>query len=553
MVTIDLVMAQLTDLRSSVRERAARMLGELGDLRAERALETALREDPDADVRLAAAEALMELDRRGTPDRYRKFDALRANLKSSDPVVRKKSVDSLADFPGSWALDTLRIALEDPEPTVRQAAARTLGRLGASESGSDLRAALKDSDRRVRRAAAEALGALGLSESGSDLRAALKDSDPGVRRAAAEALGALGARRRLTAAEGAGDLASALKDPDPTVRREVARALRWFPTMESDSALRAALKDSDPLVRHAAAEGLGALGPTKRVRELRAALKDSDPRVRKAAARALERLGKDPHTTAKSVAKPVVSLLIVIPQLLFLVLWWVFRIGLFVFGLLIIFFFLQGLYFTITGKDSGERVTEPPTCGPTTLKNAIIEELVDATFEGTGTTSGPSIVAKIRNKTDRDLSIATSGTVLKSKDPLVQDMIVKRAQERVQGIWDWIEPLETGLVDCITLSPGEVATYILDAYCLNFNRATPHESDRFSVEGEPPAELKQLFSILGQVPAKQASEEAVQVAIWVITDNITLNELNARFPTAGPNDVENARALLDKAGIPSSI
>ncbi len=152
----------LKELRSSndeKRERAARMLGDLGDRGAAVQLIDALK-DLDSDVRYEAALSLGKLKI------HNAFKPL------------------------------IRVLMEDEEPDVCAAAATALGELKLKEAISSLGLKLKDSDRFVRAAAVRALGSLGDVSAINELVELLRtDSISDVRDAAREALENIGGRQ----------------------------------------------------------------------------------------------------------------------------------------------------------------------------------------------------------------------------------------------------------------------------------------------------------------------------------------------------------------------
>lgn len=112
------------------RATGARLLGDCGAA-AQSAVPAVskLLQDPDGDVRVAAAEALLKL----APDRQGEaaLAVLAEALKHPDLLVRRRSAEALAGR-GPQArsvLPALTAALRDPEPEVRQAAAAAVKRV----------------------------------------------------------------------------------------------------------------------------------------------------------------------------------------------------------------------------------------------------------------------------------------------------------------------------------------------------------------------------------------------------------------------------------------
>jgi HEAT repeat protein len=290
---------------SAVRRAAARALGQVGDPRAVEPLIATLEHWGDADVRKAAAEALVKI---GAPA----VEPLIAALKDEVERVRKAAAETLVKI-GAPAVEPLIAAWRDSSNWhVRQAAVGALGQIGDARAVKPLIGALKNRDEYMRKAAAWALGQIGDPRAVEPLIAALKDEVEWVRKAAAWALVKIGA----PAVE---PLIAALKDGDKGVRRaaaEVLDELKWQPGCDEAGAyywttkrqwnecvkigapavepLSAALKDWDADVRRAAAWALGQIGDARAVEPLSVALRDADKNVREAAVGALDKLKWQP-------------------------------------------------------------------------------------------------------------------------------------------------------------------------------------------------------------------------------------------------------------------
>jgi HEAT repeat protein len=116
------------------RATGARLLGDCGAV----ALPVVpavvkLLKDPEADVRVAAAEALLKI----APEKQGEaaLAVLAEALKSPDLLIRLRAAEALAGLgpQAKGTLPALRTALQDPEPEVRLAAREAVKRLGANE------------------------------------------------------------------------------------------------------------------------------------------------------------------------------------------------------------------------------------------------------------------------------------------------------------------------------------------------------------------------------------------------------------------------------------
>jgi len=180
---VDKYISDLQDQNRSIRDEAAKALGELKDDRAVEPLISVLTEDDDNDVRGSAA-------------------------------------ISLGMINDTRALEPLIEALQDQESVVRSSAANGLGWLGDARAAEALIKALKDKSFEVRGLAAMSLGIIRDQQATEPLIEALQDARPEVRINAAVALGDIGDKRAID------PLVSALDDQDESVREVAAASLQ---------------------------------------------------------------------------------------------------------------------------------------------------------------------------------------------------------------------------------------------------------------------------------------------------------------------------------------
>lgn len=305
---VDGLVALLEDPDASVRLTAAQSLSYLQDPAAVAALAKALKEDTDPRVREAAASALGEIDdTRAVPHLV---DALRTERVSK---VRTKIVDALQELDDPRATSAVIVALKDPSAEVRRAAVSALDEFEDASALSALEALVRDPDTDVRRRLASALGTLDQSSSLDAIIILTKDVDAEVRAQAVEALddiedarvvpaliAALGDRNaqvRQHAADGLGNvegmrsapraLLDALGDSNADVRRAAANSLGSIGDEAAVPALKRLLTNSNVETRREAAEALKEIGGAEAVESLLALLKDSDAEIRRTAAEAL--------------------------------------------------------------------------------------------------------------------------------------------------------------------------------------------------------------------------------------------------------------------------
>ncbi len=263
---------------ASLREEAARALGDLRDRNAVGPLLEALGTDVFPVAR-AAAEALARM---GNPALEPLFqEAIGSTLeviRHVETAFRRMDVNAVTDL--------LVVKLTDDDEVAREMAAGLLGSMGNPGATKDLVAALeRDEEDWVRAAAAKALGMLGRNDVVKPLARALGYEDREVRVAAAQALARLG----QLAVEA---LLKTLKDGNDFARLYAARALAEGKAggEKAVKALISALEDKDGDVREMAAYALGEFGDAHAVNPLAELLKDEEIKVRFGAAKALERI-----------------------------------------------------------------------------------------------------------------------------------------------------------------------------------------------------------------------------------------------------------------------
>ena len=184
--------------------------------------------------------------------------------------------------------------------------------------------------------------------------------------------------------------------------------------------------------------------------------------------------------------------------------------------------------------------------GLLTLSQALEQGLVEAQVRGNGSSSGDSIIVELTSKVPRALELTIpAGTVLRSKDPAAQNMVVLA----VRGI-----PIGGGRfrpVSTMRLTSDDPQEFLLEAYCLDFDRENPSGSTGFSVGELASPQVQAVFEALDKVPAAQRTIGAIQTAIWAVSDDVCERELQARFQV-GAADLEAAQDILEAAGIAAS-
>jgi|GEM_PF-1879136 len=180
-----------------------------------------------------------------------------------------------------------------------------------------------------------------------------------------------------------------------------------------------------------------------------------------------------------------------------------------------------------------------------TLDEAIDSDLVKAEITGKGASSGDSINLKLTRKTSEPIEITVpKGTVLHASGG-AQNMVVLKLSGIPEGS-QWIIPLSK-----IVLDSSEPQTFILEAYCLDFHKDNPSSSTKFSVGTATDHQILRILNAVDDLSSDTASLAAIQIAIWVVTEDVSKSELYNRF-SAEQSDINNAKIILEEAGIDTS-
>ena len=175
-----------------------------------------------------------------------------------------------------------------------------------------------------------------------------------------------------------------------------------------------------------------------------------------------------------------------------------------------------------------------PEDAPTVdLAAAVASGKVKVDFHGLGGSSGDSIEATITttSKTGGDLPLTVApGTCLNSGDAGAQNMVVAS----VRGM----------LVGGNSFSPGRVihagehpTAYVFEAYCTDFDKNNPATTTKF--------QLGKVDSVLAGILGGSSSTVVKQVAVWIYTDKVGFDDVNAKFPV-NRSEWDAATAIVNK-------
>jgi HEAT repeat protein len=250
----DLTASDVATRRAAARDLATLSRGRGGPLA------VAALQDPDDEVRLAAADAAIRLRATGATE------VAIGWLNARDARVRRKACEIARALPSPLAVAPLARSLGDPDSEVRSAAAEALGRQSSAEAVPPLLGRLDDAAPLVRVRIVEALAQLGDARAVVPLVGKVQDSSPEVRAAVARTLGDLGDPRASPA------LVLALRDPSQDVRREAVVSIGRLRSTDAVDALAPLLTERVPALRVAAFDALGRIATPEALHVLVGAL-----------------------------------------------------------------------------------------------------------------------------------------------------------------------------------------------------------------------------------------------------------------------------------------
>ncbi len=181
------------------------------------------------------------------------------------------------------------------------------------------------------------------------------------------------------------------------------------------------------------------------------------------------------------------------------------------------FIFLLGAFFLASTAASADPAgaklptPTPPPCTP--VDQALAQGLIRLTLTGNGGLFYKKpIHYKIENLTDQKLVICFPvGMLLEPGDGTQQSLVVP-------------------VTVVIELGPGQVREDDLAAFCINESKHAPAEGAEYRVGGMAEGSLLRLAYAIDAQSAD--GHLGVQMAVWAITDNFTLDDLSAP-PTSG--------------------
>lgn len=170
----------------------------------------------------------------------------------------------------------------------------------------------------------------------------------------------------------------------------------------------------------------------------------------------------------------------------------------------------------------------------TDLAEALERGLVTVSLSGSGGSSGDVVTMKIKRIANTPLRLRLRrGTVLKSLSGAVQNMIVAKIKGEQAGD-DGYYPSEV-----VELPDDKERVYLLEAYCLDFEKDNPGATDRFLISTVDGSAL----ALIQALPEAQRSLGAVQASLWLAA-GVAKSEISKRFPVSTAEMAAAERAVV---------
>jgi hypothetical protein len=170
------------------------------------------------------------------------------------------------------------------------------------------------------------------------------------------------------------------------------------------------------------------------------------------------------------------------------------------------------------------------------LADAAAAGRIEIQITGLGASTGDSIVVTVRRLVKETLRLTLApGTVLKSGNQQTQDMVTAKLEgERIPG-----DESRYWVMSEIVLSDDRTRSFIIEAYCLDFDKDNPSSSSSYRLLSVDPRAKKIILAGM----ERKLSPEVIQAAIWMDRGGLTESALKQRFPV-DDNDIKAARSLL---------
>jgi hypothetical protein len=191
-----------------------------------------------------------------------------------------------------------------------------------------------------------------------------------------------------------------------------------------------------------------------------------------------------------------------------------------------------------------------------TLSEAISSGIVEANITGvtglvigaTGASSGDVIILHIKRLVNYTFEIVPlpTGTLLVPNFASAQPMAILTLKGLSEGFMYRTRSQ-------IILDTSDPVNYLFSAYCVDFTKDNPTASTVFTQNGTADPKVVQIFNAVGQLSANITTIQAIQSAVFAVTNNVSPSELTSRF-NVNSTDLANAKTIIQKAGIdPSNL
>jgi hypothetical protein len=208
---------------------------------------------------------------------------------------------------------------------------------------------------------------------------------------------------------------------------------------------------------------------------------------------------------------------------------------------------------TTTGKTTTSTSTQT-TSTSYLLSEALAQGLITIKVNGyAGTTfggvsSGDVLIISFLRQVPQTIQIIVPlGSTLINNDSAEQNMVILSLKGRDPSVIGYYP------VDEITLNKDEWQEFLFEAYCLDMNKSNIWNSTTFSIGAMASQNIIAMLSAAQELGTEIATISAIQVALWALTNNPSLEELQERF-SADEETIDGAWAILDEAGLnPGSL
>jgi hypothetical protein len=167
-------------------------------------------------------------------------------------------------------------------------------------------------------------------------------------------------------------------------------------------------------------------------------------------------------------------------------------------------------------------------------------------YEMTGVDNSLSLMLKVERLTDTDIDVyIVPGTVFHPGGDDVQRMAAWKVVGMITSE-DSPEPLRT--VTSMYLPTATPRSYLVTAYCLDFELANPSSQNTFQALAQPHVRAAQIMYVGG---SRVLSTSTIQSAIWIDEDHVTRQQIQSHYD-ASDKEIDDAFELLKDLPYPQS-